>query len=212
MSETARTPLQLVSDERTRVAPDSITTLEKVSHDLLLGVGEDPAREGLLRTPHRFARAMLDLTRGYDENLDQIVNGAVFEESYSEMVLVKRIEFYSLCEHHLLPFFGRAYVAYVPRGKIIGVSKIPRVVHMFARRLQIQERLTTQIADALVEVLNPYGVACMIDAHHMCMMMRGVEEQSSSMITNSMRGVFLSNPATRNEFLSLVHADGVSRG
>ncbi len=211
MKESARTSLQLVPGS-VRGERDNIAALEKVSHELLVGVGENPEREGLLRTPHRFARAMLELTQGYDQDLNQIVNGAIFEESYSEMVLVKRIEFYSLCEHHLLPFFGRAYVAYLPRGKIIGVSKIPRIVHMFARRLQIQERLTNEIADAIMQVLNPYGVACMIEAHHMCMMMRGVEEQTSSMVTNSMRGVFLSNPATRNEFLSLVRADESARG
>lgn len=209
MAETAPRELKLVnlpSRRSTDTAP-----LEGLTHELLQRIGEDPAREGLLRTPHRFARAMLELTEGYEQDLNKIVNGAIFEESYSEMVIVKRIEFYSLCEHHLLPFFGHANVAYLPRGKIIGVSKIPRIVNMFARRLQLQERLTDQIADAIVQVLNPYGVACTIEAHHMCMMMRGVEEQSSSMVTNSMRGAFLTNPATRNEFLNLVGAGRAAR-
>lgn len=177
--------------------------LEEVCTSLLRAVGENPAREGLLRTPHRYARALQDLTSGYSQDLDKIVNGAIFSESYSEMVVVKGIEFYSLCEHHILPFFGHVTVAYVPGGKIIGLSKIPRIVEMFARRLQVQERLSDQITSALNEVLSPRGVACTVEARHLCMMMRGVQIQSSATVTSSMRGVFMSDEKTRAEFLGL---------
>jgi GTP cyclohydrolase I len=170
----------------------------------LIELGEDPAREGLLRTPLRVAKAMDFLTSGYSGSLEQVVNNAVFEADTDEMVLVKDVEFYSLCEHHMLPFFGRAHVAYVPDKQIIGLSKIARIVDLFARRLQVQERLTSQVADAIVEVLDPLGVAVVMEGSHFCMMMRGVQKQGSSMITSAMRGSFKDNNRTRSEFLDLV--------
>jgi len=174
--------------------------------NLLRRVGEDPTREGLLRTPDRVARSLDFLTSGYGQNLRQVLNGAIFEESYSEMVVVKDIELYSLCEHHLLPFYGKAHVAYVPNGRVVGLSKLPRLVDVFARRLQVQERLTTEIAEALDDVLVPHGVGVVIEAAHLCMMMRGVQKQNSQTITSSMRGVFLSDPRTRTEFLELIRS------
>jgi len=177
--------------------------LPDLCKQLLLEIGENPNREGLVKTPVRYSKALRELTAGYHQNVDQIVNGAIFETSNSEMVLVKDIEFYSLCEHHLLPFFGKATVAYIPDGKIIGLSKIPRIVNMYARRLQIQENLTQQITEELNSLLRPHGVACMIESYHMCMMMRGIQVQSSKMITNAMKGVFLSNHASRQEFINL---------
>ena len=167
-------------------------------------LGEDPTREGLLRTPLRVAKAMDFLTSGYTQSLDEIVNNALFEADADEMVLVKDIEFYSLCEHHMLPFFGKAAVAYLPDGKVIGVSKIARIVDLFARRLQIQERLTNQIADAIEDVLEPHGVAVVMDGAHFCMMMRGVQKQGSSMVTSAMRGGFKHNDSTRAEFMDLI--------
>ncbi len=178
-------------------------TFNKLCREAIEAIGEDSSREGLVKTPARYAKAMQELTSGYGETVDEIVNGAIFEEDISEMVLVKSIEFYSLCEHHILPFFGRAHVAYIPDGKIIGLSKIPRIVKMFARRLQVQERLTEQISSSLHDLLKPKGVACMIEAQHMCTMMRGIQAQSSTMVTNSMRGSFLKCPMTREEFLTL---------
>ena len=167
-------------------------------------VGEDPEREGLRQTPTRVESSLRWLTRGYHESIDDIVRGAIFEEPHESMVLVRDVEIYSLCEHHLLPFFGRAHVAYLPRGKIIGLSKIPRVVDVFARRLQVQERLTDQVADALMTVLEPHGVGVVIEAYHLCMMMRGVEKQNSKTVTSALRGAFLDG-STRDEFLRLVH-------
>jgi GTP cyclohydrolase I len=169
-------------------------------------LGEEPEREGLLRTPTRVAEAMRFLTRGYETCLDDIVNGAVFEEDHESMIVVRDIEIYSLCEHHLLPFFGRAHVAYVPNGRIIGLSKIPRLVDVYARRLQVQERLTDQVGDALMNVLAPQGVGVVIEAFHLCMMMRGVEKQNSKTVTSAVRGVFREDFKTRDEFLRLVHA------
>jgi GTP cyclohydrolase I len=174
---------------------------------LLCRMGEDLTREGLRNTPERVARSLDFLTSGYREDVHGVVNGAVFAEPYSEMVLVKDIELYSLCEHHLLPFFGKAHVAYIPDGRIIGLSKLPRLVEVFARRLQVQERLTTEIAEAVDEVLAPAGVGVIIEAVHLCMMMRGVQQQNSRTVTSSMRGVFLGDPRTREEFLALVHSD-----
>jgi GTP cyclohydrolase IA len=171
---------------------------------LIRELGEDPAREGLLDTPARVARSMRHLLSGYDTNLAEVINGAVFAESYEEMVLVRDIEVYSLCEHHLLPFFGKAHVAYLPRGRIVGLSKIPRIVEMFARRLQVQERLTTQVAQALDEALDPYGVAVVIEASHLCMMMRGVEKQNSRAVTSALTGAFQNDPKCRGEFLDLL--------
>ncbi|HOE96594.1 MAG TPA: GTP cyclohydrolase I FolE [Candidatus Sumerlaeota bacterium] len=171
---------------------------------LLTEIGEDPRRQGLARTPERVARAWEYLTQGYRTDLHTIVNGAIFDEKYDEMVAVKSIQFFSLCEHHLLPFYGKCHVAYIPDGKVVGISKIPRIVDMFARRLQIQERLTAQIAESLHEVLSPKGVGVVMEAYHMCMMMRGVEKQDSLTTTSEMLGVFKTSPQTRAEFLSLM--------
>ena len=171
---------------------------------VLRAVGEDPSREGLKNTPLRAAKAMKHLTRGYTQSVDDLVNGAIFESSNSEMVLVRDIEMYSLCEHHLLPFFGHCHVAYLPKGKVIGLSKIPRIVDMYARRLQIQENLTKQIADSVLEVTGAEGVAVVIEARHMCMMMRGVGKQNASMTTSMMLGRFRDDPRTRSEFLELI--------
>lgn len=172
--------------------------------EILKGLGEDPEREGLLDTPKRAAKAMQYLCHGYEQNLEEIVNGALFTSDNDEMVILKDIELYSLCEHHLLPFIGKAHVAYIPTGKVLGLSKLARIVDMFARRLQIQENLTRQIADAIQDVTQAAGVAVVIEAKHMCMMMRGVEKQNSSMITSVMLGEFRENAATRSEFLSLI--------
>ncbi len=171
---------------------------------LLVKIGEDPERPGLLRTPHRADKALRFLTSGYETDIQSIVNGALFEEKCDEMVVVKDIEFYSMCEHHLLPFFGTMHVAYLPNNKLIGLSKIPRVVDMFARRLQLQERLTHQVAETLQEVLKPKGVGVICEARHFCMMMRGVEKQHSGAVTSAMLGAFRARKETRDEFLSLV--------
>ena len=168
-------------------------------------IGEDPDREGLLRTPERVSRSLAWLTRGYSMSVADAVGDAVFEEAHSSMVMVRDIEFYSMCEHHMLPFFGKAHVAYVPNGRIVGLSKLPRIVEIFSRRLQVQERLTEQVADALDQVLAPAGVGVVIEASHLCMMMRGVEKQNSATITSALRGVFRDCPMTRAEFLQLAH-------
>ena len=172
--------------------------------DLLGEIGEDPQRQGLQRTPVRVAKAWDFLTQGYGVDLDEITNGAIFDEQYDEMVAVKRIRFFSMCEHHMLPFYGYCNVAYIPNGRVIGLSKIPRIVDMFARRLQLQERLTTQIAETLQKVLKPRGIGVVIEAYHLCMMMRGVEKQDSMTTTSEMLGGFKSNPQTRQEFLNLI--------
>lgn len=178
--------------------------LSALTRRVLAEIGEDPAREGLLRTPERVALSLRELTSGYHMELEDIVNGAIFEEPYEEMVVVRDIELYSLCEHHLLPFYGKAHVAYLACGRIIGLSKIPRVVDMFARRLQVQERLTTQIAEALHAVLQPYGVGVVIEASHLCMMMRGVQKQNSAAVTSALTGAMRTDPKCRAEFLSLI--------
>ena len=180
--------------------------LEDLIGQLLKNIGEDPQREGLLRTPHRVARAYEFLTKGYREDIHKVLNDAIFNEKYSEMVIVKDIDFFSMCEHHMLPFFGRAHVAYIPNGKIVGLSKIPRIVEVFSRRLQVQERLTQQIAETLFEALNPEGVGVVVEARHMCMMMRGVEKQNSLATTSAMLGVFREDVRTRGEFLHLIES------
>jgi GTP cyclohydrolase I len=182
----------------------TLDPMEPMVAALLQELGEDPKREGLLRTPGRVARSLRFLTSGYQQDPIAILNNAVFEESYDEMVLVKDIDFYSLCEHHLLPFFGRVHVAYIPDGRIVGLSKLPRMVGMFARRLQVQERLTTDIASAIETVLRPRGVAVVAEAIHLCMMMRGVEQQNAFAITSSLRGAFSDDPKTRAEFMELI--------
>ena len=182
----------------------SLEKLTRNYHEILTNLGEDPQRGGLQGTPQRAAKAMQFLCRGYDQSLEEIVNGALFESDNDEMVIVKDIELYSMCEHHMLPFIGKAHVAYMPTGKVIGLSKVARIVDMYARRLQIQENLTRQIADAMQQVTNAAGVAVVIEAKHMCMMMRGVEKQNSSMHTSVMLGTFRSSGTTRQEFLQLI--------
>ncbi|MBL7818177.1 MAG: GTP cyclohydrolase I FolE [Saprospiraceae bacterium] len=174
--------------------------------DIIGKLGEDPDREGLVKTPERVAKALQFLTSGYSQDAAKILRGAMFREEYSEMVIVKDIELYSMCEHHMLPFFGKAHVAYIPNGHIVGLSKIPRVVDVFARRLQVQERLTHQILDAIQDTLQPLGVAVVIEARHMCMMMRGVQKQNSTTTTSAFTGVFKDDEKTRNEFLKLISA------
>ncbi len=184
--------------------PATIEALRAHYADILRLLGEDPAREGLLKTPERMAKAMCFLTRGYDEDPLAILRSAMFSEEYKQMVLVKDIELYSMCEHHLLPFYGKAHVAYIPDGRITGLSKIARVVECFARRLQVQERLTVQIRDCIQEALRPMGVAVVIEASHMCMQMRGVEKQQSATTTSAFTGIFLSDHRTREEFMNLI--------
>ncbi len=177
--------------------------LEKTIADLLRRIGEDPGREGLLRTPHRVAKAWEFLTSGYDKDPDAVINNAVFSEKYDEMVIVRDIDFFSMCEHHLLPFYGKVHIAYIPKGKIVGLSKLPRIVEVFSRRLQVQERMTQQIADTLYRALEPDGVAVVVEARHLCMMMRGVEKQNSVATTSAMLGSFRDDERTRTEFLNL---------
>jgi GTP cyclohydrolase I len=197
---------------KTKRKPATVTVMPQHSEalaarirEMLQMLGEDPGREGLKRTPERYEGAMRFLTSGYATNLQEIVNEAVFDVHCDEMVIVKDIEFFSMCEHHLLPFFGKVHVAYLPKDKVIGLSKIPRIVNMYSRRLQLQERMTQQIAEAIGEVISPRGVGVLVEARHFCMMMRGVEKQHSGTITSTMLGAFRANKATRDEFLSLVN-------
>ncbi|MGD0201177.1 MAG: GTP cyclohydrolase I FolE [Bryobacteraceae bacterium] len=187
-----------------RQEPRSIAALME---EVLRQLGEDPCREGLLRTPERVEQALRDLTSGYHKDIAAVVNGALFTVKYDEMVIVKDIEFFSLCEHHLLPFFGKVHVAYLPKDKVVGLSKIPRVVDMFARRLQLQERMTQEIAQSLQQVLDPLGVGVVCEARHLCMMMRGVEKQHSGAVTSAMLGAFRDRKETRDEFLALARRD-----
>jgi GTP cyclohydrolase IA len=178
---------------------------EKLIRRELELIGEDPEREGLLKTPQRVANSMTFLTEGYASSAEEVVGKGIFKEEHDNMIMVRDIELYSLCEHHMLPFFGKAHVAYIPNGKIVGLSKIPRIVDVYARRLQVQERLTEQIADGLCRVVNPSGVGVVIEAFHLCMMMRGVQKQNSKTITSALRGAFREDPKTRDEFLRLAH-------
>jgi GTP cyclohydrolase I len=178
--------------------------IESLIKELLIEIGEDPTREGLVKTPERVAKAWQFLANGYEEDLESIINDAIFREDYDEMVTVKDIDFFSLCEHHLLPFFGKAHVSYIPNGKIIGLSKIPRIVDMFGRRLQVQERMTQQIAETINDVLSPKGVAVVLEGQHMCMQMRGVEKQNSYATTSAMIGQFRKDSKTRDEFLKII--------
>lgn len=184
-------------------ADEAPPPLQDLVREMLARLGEDPAREGLLRTPERVERSLGWLTRGYGQSVEEVLGDALFEEEHHNMVIVKDIEMYSLCEHHLLPFFGKVHIAYIPDGHIAGLSKLPRIVEVFARRLQVQERLTEQIAHALEEVLRPQGVGVIIEAAHLCMMMRGVEKQNSKTLTSAMKGSFLKDSRTRQEFLRL---------
>ena len=186
-------------------APEGPGAYRRLVREQLRLLGEDPERPGLLRTPQRVETAMRWLTHGYDLSVEDVIRGAIFDEDHHNMVIVKDIEMYSLCEHHLLPFFGKVHVAYIPNGHIVGLSKLPRVVEVFARRLQVQERLTEQVASAIMDVLEPEGVGVVIEAVHLCMMMRGVEKQNSKTITSAMKGVFLDALGSREAFLRLVH-------
>ncbi len=197
---------QSMDPEEVGVVNERLTEYEEMVRKQLSLLGEDPERGGLLKTPSRVAKAMAWLTRGYDLDPRKIIGDALFEEEHENMVMVRDIEMYSLCEHHMLPFFGKVHVAYIPNGKIVGLSKLPRVVEVFARRLQVQERLGEQIADAIEDVLQPKGVGVVIEAMHLCMMMRGVEKQNSSTITSSLRGLFRTDSKTRSEFLRLAHS------
>jgi GTP cyclohydrolase I len=190
------------------VSPLADVSTQELYRELLVRVGEDPERDGLLRTPERMEKSMAFLTRGYTQDVTEVLHDALFDVDYDEMVIVKDIEFYSMCEHHMLPFFGKAHVAYVPHGKVIGLSKIPRLVDVYARRLQVQERLTRQIGEAITAAIRPQGVAVILEASHLCMMMRGVEKQHSATVTSAMLGVFKTQLQTRNEFLSLVRRGG----
>ena len=186
--------------------PLTDATMPQIYAELLRRIGEDPARDGLLRTPDRMEKAMAFLTRGYQQTVQGVLHEALFDVDYDEMVIVKDIEFYSLCEHHLLPFYGKAHVAYLPAGKVVGLSKVARIVDLFARRLQVQERMTQQIAEAIQDAVHPQGVGVVLEGQHLCMMMRGVEKQGSHTVTSSMLGVFKTQLQTRSEFLSLIHA------
>lgn len=186
--------------------PESINSLKEHYKNVLDLIGEDSSREGLIKTPERVAKAMQFLTHGYQINPSEILESAMFSEDYSQMVLVKEIEFYSLCEHHLLPFFGKAHIAYIPNGKIVGLSKLPRVVDAFSRRLQVQERLTNEIRDCLQNTLQPKGVAVVMEARHLCMQMRGVEKQGSMTTTSAFSGAFLDSEKTRLEFMNLINS------
>lgn len=191
---------------RANAVEPELARMESHVRDVLEALGEDPRREGLVKTPHRVAKAWRELTSGYRVDVDALINGALFTESYNEMVLVRDISFYSLCEHHMLPFFGRAHVAYLPNKKIVGLSKIPKLVEVFARRLQVQERMTLQIAEIIAEKLKPKGVAVVLEARHLCMEMRGAESHHSPTTTSCMLGVFQRDARTRKEFLELVRA------
>ena len=200
-------PIRELLPHQHAIVRDGLQTLQRGEHyvaRLLVELGEDPAREGLARTPARVWKALRALTDGYEQDVNDVVGEAIFVEPYDEMVLVRDIEFYSLCEHHMLPFFGRVHVAYVPDGRIVGLSKLPRLVDLFAHRLQVQERLTAQVANALMDVLEPRGVAVVAQASHLCMMMRGVQKQGAETVTSAMRGIFKEDARTRGEFLDLV--------
>jgi GTP cyclohydrolase I len=188
---------------------DNNKNIAKLIEKLLQELGEDPTREGLLKTPTRVAKSWLYFSRGYNLDLDDVVNNAIFHEASKDMVVVRDVEFFSLCEHHLLPFFGKAHVGYIPNGKVIGLSKIPRIIDMYARRLQVQERLTHQIADAIQDVLKPNGVAVVMEGRHMCMQMRGVEKQNSLATTSTMLGRFRESVRTRNEFMYLINRPNI---
>ncbi len=196
----------LHSFHETHTEPDEVrSSFQTLVHEMLEQLGEDPSREGLKQTPARVEASLKWLTRGYGLDVEEVIGDALFEEKHESMICVRDIEIYSMCEHHMLPFFGKAHVAYLPNGRIVGLSKIPRVVEVFARRLQVQERLTDQVAEALCRVLKPLGVGVVIEAYHLCMMMRGVEKQNSKTVTSSLRGAFRDDGKTRDEFLRLVH-------
>jgi len=201
----ARRRAQEIMTESVESTSLTSASFEELARELLVRLGEDPTREGLVRTPNRMRRTYEFLTKGYKEDPEALLKKALFTVTYDEMVIVKDIEMFSLCEHHMLPFFGKVHVAYIPKGKVIGLSKIPRLIEIFSRRLQIQERLTTQIAETIQKAIQPQGVGVVIEARHLCMMMRGVEKQHSAAVTSSMLGCFREEQETRTEFLSLIH-------
>ena len=200
---------QPVKDVRKHGGPADLNVLQSLVTETLLALGEKPGRNGLLKTPERVAKALAFMTQGYYRDIDQLLNGALFPIEYDEMVIVKDIDFYSMCEHHLLPFYGRVHVGYLPNKKVVGLSKIPRIVDVFARRLQVQERLTVQIAETLKSKLNAHGVGVVVEARHLCMMMRGVEKQNATAVSSSMLGAFRTQPQTRLEFLKLIRRGSV---
>jgi GTP cyclohydrolase I len=198
-----------IEDVEGRGRPVDLDVLQSLVTEMLLSLGEKPGRNGLLKTPERVAKALVFMTQGYQRNIDHLLNGALFPIEYDEMVIVKDIDFFSMCEHHLLPFYGKVHVGYLPNKKVVGLSKIPRIVDTFARRLQVQERLTVQIAETLKSKLNAHGVGVVVEARHLCMMMRGVEKQNTIAVTSSMLGAFRSQPQTRLEFLKLIRRGSV---
>ena len=200
---------QQVEDVSENGRPTDLDILQSLVTEMLVALGEKPGRNGLLKTPERMAKALAFMTQGYHRDIDHLLNGALFPIEYDEMVIVKEIDFYSLCEHHLLPFYGKVHVGYLPNKQVVGLSKIPRIVDIFARRLQVQERLTIQIAETLKSKLNAHGVGVVVEARHLCMMMRGVEKQNTVAVTSSMLGAFRSQPQTRLEFLKLIHRGSV---
>jgi GTP cyclohydrolase I len=204
-----RAPISRMEDLPPVSRPQDINVMTSLVSQLLKALGESPGRNGLLRTPERVVKALLFMTRGYHEDIERLLNGALFPIEYDEMVIVKDIDFFSMCEHHMLPFFGKCHVGYLPNKKVVGLSKIPRVVDAFARRLQVQERLTTQIAETLKRKLDAHGVAVVMEARHLCMMMRGVEKQNTLAVTSSMLGAFRTQEQTRNEFLKLIRRNAV---
>jgi len=197
--------MQALSPQPLLASADGAESLEELTRKILERIGEDPDREGLLKTPERVARAWKFLTHGYHLDIESVINKAIFEEEVDEMVVVTDIDFFSLCEHHLLPFYGKAHIGYIPKGKVLGLSKMPRLVEVFSRRLQLQERMTQQIADAIEKAIQPAGVAVVTEAEHMCMMMRGVEKTNSKTVASAMRGLFRTNRLTRAEFMSFIH-------
>ncbi len=206
IKQRGRQPVEAVNGNS---RPANLAVLQSLVTEMLLALGEKPARNGLLKTPERVAKALAFMTQGYHRDIDQLLNGALFPIEYDEMVIVKDIDFFSMCEHHLLPFYGRVHVGYLPNKKVVGLSKIPRIVDVFARRLQVQERLTVQIAETLKSKLNAHGVGVVVEARHLCMMMRGVEKQNTVAVSSSMLGAFRSQPQTRLEFLKLIRRGSV---
>jgi GTP cyclohydrolase I len=204
-SGAAMAEMREFGEDPSRIGDVRCTELQDLVRRQLELLGEDPAREGLAKTPLRVSRAMAWLTRGYDQSVEDVVGDAVFEEEHESMVMVRDIEVYSMCEHHMLPFFGRAHIAYIPNGRIVGLSKLPRIVEVFSRRLQVQERLTEQVAAAVEDVLHPIGVGVVVEAYHLCMMMRGVQKQNSRTVTSALKGAFRDDARTRDEFLRLAY-------